>query len=103
MGDMAEPWRAMREDRQQQNAARYRRCVQQLAAYPYRVEQFNGGAHWRVDVDGIAVDFWPHSGRYRCQAAGFRCAGRSEDFLVFLTRLEAHVERRRAHHAHQPS
>lgn len=102
MGDMAEPWRAMREDRQQQNAARYRRCVQQLAAYPYRVEQFNGGAHWRIDLRGVPVDFWPHTGTYRCAVRGFRYAGRAEDFESFLTRVTEHLERRLANHT-QPT
>jgi hypothetical protein len=97
MGDAAEPWGTLREARQHDNATRYRRCVVQLADYPYRVQQFNHGAHWRVDVLGVDVDFWPHTGTYRCQARGFRCAGRADDFLTFYDRVYAHVSRRHAH------
>ncbi|WP_461415703.1 hypothetical protein [Gemmatimonas sp.] len=63
--------------------------MSQLAAYPYRVQQFNHGAHWRVDVMGVAVDFWPHTGKYRSQEAGHRIHGTAGDFTEFLARAHS--------------
>ncbi|GAB1344989.1 hypothetical protein [Gemmatimonas sp.] len=89
MGDMAEPWRGLREDRQSENAARYATCVAQLAEYPYHVPQFNHGAHWRVDVLGVPVDFWPHTGTYRSLLGGPHLHGRAADFNEFLARARS--------------
>ena len=89
MGDMAEPWRGLREGRQTENAARYATCVAQLAAYPYHVQQFNHGAHWRVDVMGVPVDFWPHTGKFRSPVHPRLIAGTAADFDQFLARAHA--------------
>lgn len=51
------------------HAERFRRCEQQAAVYPYRIQRFNQGMHWRVDVGPCLVDFWPHSGKYKLPTA----------------------------------
>jgi hypothetical protein len=89
MGDAAEVWNTMRDLRQEANAARYQRCVAQLADYPYRVPQFNHGAHWRVDVQGVAFDFWPHTGKYRSQSGSLVVQGTAADFADFLARAQS--------------
>ena len=90
MGEAGEVWNAVRDNRQEANAARYHRCVAQLAEYPYHVQQFNHGAHWRVDVLGVAFDFWPHTGKYRSQTSSPLVQGTATDFEDFIQRISRH-------------
>lgn len=77
----------MRNHQQQSNAKRYARSVAQLAAYPYHVQQFNHGTHWRVEIDGAPFDFWPHTGRYHDPRAPKITHGTAQDFDDFIRRL----------------
>lgn len=65
---------------------RYEKCVKQSADYPYRIEKFNCDMHWRLTINGTAVDFWPHTGKYRTPDG--RIVGVAADFNDFTQRID---------------
>lgn len=70
MGDMAEVWRDHRARQKEERAERRRGGLRVIDAAERDglavVDRFPGGEHFRLTLAcGVAIDFWPSSGRWR--------------------------------------
>ena len=65
MGELAESFRAFREERRESRLERFTKNIEILKNCGYEFDIKNEGEHYIYRKNGIVMNFWPSSGKFR--------------------------------------